>query len=73
MFTVYDNGRKAKYPNCLVDPSWNQCEFETLDEAVSYAVKWVGDPGILNPSMMTANTEYDYSGYGDVIEIRETE
>ena len=68
MFAVYDNGKPAKFPECKVDKSWSNNEFETFDAAVEYANKWLGPYG---GELLVLGKPNDYSGYGDVIEIRE--
>lgn len=43
MFRVLDNGKPARHPFCKVHPSWDNCEFNTFAEAVSYTKKWLGE------------------------------
>lgn len=64
MFQVIDNNKPADCNNHKVDKSWNKSKFETLDEAFQYADNWLG---IYGPMI---NNPFDYSGYGDIIEIR---
>lgn len=75
-YAVYDNGKlavSANFPEAKDLKAWNKAVFDSFDEAISYAMKWLevpetwgifhfpdGKPGI-----------FDYSGYGDFIEIRE--
>lgn len=69
MFVVYDNNKKAKCPEHNVNSSWNECSYDTFKEALDYARHWLGVYGegvVLKP-----NKPWDYSGYGDMIEIRE--
>jgi hypothetical protein len=69
-YTVYDNDRLACYPHHAVDSSWNNASFNTLKEAREYAHNWLGvySPGV---DGFKPNVPYDYSGYGDIIEIRQ--
>ena len=72
MYRVYDSGKPAHY--CCGD--WNNSLFNTVGEAFRYAEKWVRF-SIVNPSPADGSltTEikfpYDYSGYGDTLEIKE--
>lgn len=79
MFQVFDGNRPADsriWGKHLRDGScWNNSIFSTFDEALAYARKWLGPnhggsedgkEGI----NLDVNQPYDYSGYGDVIEIR---
>lgn len=68
-YTVYDNGKPAKYPDCKVHPSWDNCNFSTIEEARIYAQKWLGSYG--TGLELIVNIPSDYSGEGDTIEIRE--
>jgi len=74
VFSVYDNGRPAKYPDSKVDPSWNNNTFDTFEEALEYAHMWLGPFGGswdgMDGVVLELNVPWDYSGYGDVIEIR---
>lgn len=69
MYIVYDNGRLARSPECNVDPSWDNCSFSTLEEAVVYARHWLGEGDTL-PEQWDGSS-YDYNGYGDTLEIKE--
>jgi mannose-6-phosphate isomerase class I len=71
MFAVYCNGKSADlkgFPE-LRHYCWATSKFTTLKEAQNYAEDWLGPytPGY--PLML--NAPYDYSGHGDIIEIRE--
>lgn len=74
MFTVFDNGKPADCFHHKVHPSWKQSTFNTFEEALEYARKWLapmggsydGKEGVV----LEVNTPYDYSGCGDLIEIR---
>ena len=67
-FVVYDNNKFAKYPECNVHPSWSQCSYDTFEEALDYARRWLGMYG--GGVVLKVNEPWDYSGYGDTIEIR---
>ena len=69
MFVVYDNDRKAQYPDCAVDQSWSNATFDTWEQAEAYVESWLGFFPV--GGIMPLNTKVDYSGYGDYIEIRE--
>lgn len=66
MFSVYDNGRLARYPEQRIHDSWANATFHTLEEAIIYARHYF-DP---YPSPEGVG-KVDYSGYGDIAEIRE--
>ena len=42
-FSVYDNGKPAKYPECKVNYSWDNNTFNTFEEAQKYARMWLGE------------------------------
>lgn len=69
-YGVYDNGKPASregFP-VLKGSGWETHRFQTVVEAQHYASQWLGqfDVGTLMPG-----TPVDYSGCGDIIEIRE--
>ena len=74
MFQVFDGGKPADCHHHKVHSSWDNSIFPTFDEALCYARKWGapycgsydGSEGI----QLEVNVPYDYSGYGDMIEIR---
>ncbi len=70
-FAVYDNGKPAKYPECNVHPSWDNNSFDSFEKAIEYTSTWLGMLGedFIYPTIKL-NEPYDYSGYGDLIEIR---
>jgi len=70
-YSVYDNGKPAKYPDIKVDMSWVNNKFNTFDEALTYARNWLGVYG--EGVILKVNVEWDYSGYGDKILIKEEE
>lgn len=68
-FQVLDNGKSADCHGFPVHPSWNKSLYDTFDEALKYAWKWLGDK--TGGPLLKVNTPWEYSGYGDTIEIRE--
>lgn len=73
MFQVFDNGKPADCWNqkSLGDGEngWTTSAFDTLDDAQEYATRYLG---IYNPGRsLEVGEKYDYSGYGDILEIRE--
>lgn len=69
-FCVYDNGKPASakgFPQIKEVEGWNNHKFDTFPIAAAYATMWVGH--IIQPEDLLK--PYDYSGYGDIIEIRE--
>jgi len=67
-YQVFDCGRLAQYPDCKVDSSWDCATFGSFEEAQEYARKWLGIFRKYVPNR--PNYPKDYSGYGDMIEIR---
>lgn len=67
-YKVYDNGRPCRFPECKVDPSWENNEFDTFEQAEMYACAWMGSmsPGL---GVLRMYVAYDYSGCGDRILI----
>lgn len=66
-YQVLDNGRPAdsKNQNLRVDYGWDNSIFTTLNEAVDYAASY------FYPYPAPKKVEkIDYSGYGDMAEIR---
>lgn len=62
MFKVYDNSKPAKYPDHNVDPSWDNCEFETFEDAHRYANYWLGcPPDALDYGFLEVNVPYEYN------------
>lgn len=74
MYVVYDNGRPADCWNHSVHSSWNKSFYTSHQEALIYARKWLGPVGGSSDGQdgvyLYLNEPYDYSGCGDVIEIR---
>ena len=70
MFSVYDHGKLAQYPDAA-GPSWDNATFPTFLEAEAYARRWLG--AYSKPiRVFELGVEVDYSGYGDMIVIKET-
>jgi len=69
-YEVYDNGRLAHHKyHRDVSIEWDHPPCATFEEAKSYARNWLGEFSSLCPDK--PNQPIDYSGYGDIIEIRE--
>lgn len=71
LYRVYDNGKLATYQSHRVDPGFRHPICETFEQAQEYARKWLGKYSTLVPTK--TNESVDYSGYGDIIEIRAEE
>lgn len=75
MYTVYDKDKPANDTSYeLGGEGWQNATFETFEEAVRYVSDWLGNwaPSLSFLRMVLANeAEYDYSGYGDTIQIKE--
>ena len=71
-YQVLDNGRPADntgFP--AIHSSWSNSKFESLEEAQKYATHWVGYPNEEPETIgYLPDQLYDYSGYGDIIEIK---
>lgn len=71
MFAIYDNDRPAKYPECKVDrKAWPNNKFKSFAEAREYVSRWLGSDSFYPIPQQWDGSKYDYSGYGDTIEIR---
>lgn len=69
MYQVFDNGKPADAEHQGLDGSWSNSKFDTLEEAQIYANHYLGfQKDIL--LLVELNVPYDYSGYGDFLEIR---
>jgi len=73
MFRVYDNNKPARYPEYTVDPSWKNCDFETLEQATSYAIHWLGDWSTKAHHYALLLNKKCWYGNNNFIEIREIE
>lgn len=72
MLRLLDNNRPARFPEIKVDPSWKNCDFESLDELVDYADNWLGQhsPGkTLLRNYLGITERYPYGGNGDFLSI----
>jgi len=71
-YRVLDGGKEAGRISLAFrhyHKSWpERATFETFEEAEEYANKWLGMHG---PLYLLINEPVDYSGMGDMIEIRE--
>lgn len=71
MFNVYDNGKPASTAGQKVltpGNGWDNHSFHTFEKAVEYAKLYLGEYDCLPANW--DGLSYDYSGYGDTIEIR---
>jgi hypothetical protein len=69
MWQVLDNNKPAKgWRLDKDDEDIGRYEFDSFEEAHDYAVNWLGRWG--SGLRFQPNTEYDYSGYGDTIQIK---
>lgn len=71
-YQVFDNGKPADCHHHKVDASWANSTFSLAAEAVDYACKWLNWESVMGV-LLEVNKPYDYSGYGDFIEIRRIE
>ncbi len=73
-YGVFDNGRpasKSGFPE-IKGTGWLNHIFDTYNDARRYAINWLGaDGGYGDFEDFKLNTPYDYSGRGDMIEIKE--
>lgn len=70
MFKVFDNGELADHHFHNVDQSWTHPFCLTFHQAQEYCRNWLGIYAFFCPEK--PNHPVDYSGCGDVIEIRQT-
>lgn len=79
VYTVYDNGKPAdniSYPMLSDLEHCSKSSFDTFEEAEIYAKVWYKEEQEYlfdtptHPSSFEIGVIYDYSGRGDVIEIR---
>lgn len=69
MYQVLDNGESATAP---IGTEWQNCFFDTLDEAVDYAYRWLDyefQPTDKEREALIRGEVVEYSGYGDTIQI----
>jgi hypothetical protein len=69
MFSVYDGGSAAKYNDPTTTSIWRTNTFTSFEQALKYTKDWLGDYDTLPDNW--DGKAYDYSGYGDTIEIVE--
>ena len=65
-YQVFDNGKPADYKHRNVHKSWDKSKFDSWQAAMAYARKWLGV--FIVP--LKINKPVDYSGNGDMIEVR---
>lgn len=71
LYQVLDGDRAADengFPH-LVGKGWADSIFKTLYDAQIYAAKWLNVPPE-NMKTVRPDAPFDYSGYGDMLEIR---
>lgn len=69
-FQVFDSGKpadKSGYPS-VIGEDWNTSSYTFFQEAYEYACHWLGHHAGKVPQK--PDIAIDYSGYGDLIEIR---
>lgn len=69
MFKVYESGKLARFPECKVYESWDNCSFSTFQDALEYAQNWLGEYGDVLPNNWNGSI-FNYMGECS-IEIRE--
>lgn len=72
MFGVFDNGGPADstgLPQLQGIECWAVSVFNTFEEAQEYAHHWCGQY-LAAEEKLQVDIPHDYSGYGDMIEIR---
>jgi hypothetical protein len=69
MYRVLNNNKPARYPECKVHSSWKTCDYNKYSEALKYAKHWLGLYRTAVPAHMKIGVKYDFSGFGDTIEI----
>lgn len=67
MYKVYENDKECGSKHFDVSDQWDQ-EPQTLKKAQNYAKRWMG---LYGHKHLQPNEEYDMSGYGDTIVIKE--
>lgn len=71
MFGVYDNNKPCSvigFPYLSL-ACWKTHQFETFEQALAYLEKWLGNYSGCIPHDYNG-CQLDYSGYGDIVEIR---
>ena len=72
-YIVYSNNKKADGKTFgLYSKEWQNAAYDSLDEAIEYAKRWLGVFSISVPPNWDGSP-LDYSGAGDKIEIRKEE
>lgn len=70
-YAVYDNGTPARFPEKLVPPEWDNCEFDTIEEARAYAQEWLGDTHHLPQTWDGHRFYYNEHNYIVIYELRQ--
>ena len=70
MFDVFENGKRCTPENFDVHSSWDHDPFDNLSNARNFVMKWMGQWRPSNKEDFVVGYAYDYTGYGDTIEIR---
>jgi hypothetical protein len=68
MFQVFDNNKPADKTGFSWATTWRNSKFQTFQEASKYADDWLGPYAGM---VLKVNVPCDYTGLGDMIEIRE--
>lgn len=72
MWQVLDNNKPATgFHFDLLNEDLGKHEFSSFDEAHEYAISWLGHWG--KGLKLMPNKPYDYSGYGDILLIKESQ
>lgn len=72
MFQVFENDKPCDKTGFTWAKTWETSKFNTFQEALQYAKKWLGAFGEnVDLYLTTPNVPYNYSGYGDMIVIKE--
>lgn len=66
-YTVIDNGKTARFPEHPVHENWKFAWFNSFKSAKRYADRWLH---IYGPFPHSKPGKFDYSGYGDILEIK---
>lgn len=72
MYQVLDNDKPADSTGftILEGKGWDTSKFDTLEKAIEYANKWLGEYGRL-PQDLTLNRPFYYGPFEDYLVIKE--
>lgn len=73
MYQVFDNNKPADCFHHDVHGTWFKSKYETFAEAFEYATRWINLRDVNGCVFLKPDVPWDYSGYGDMIEIRTVE